>query len=115
MDPVREVRQAISESFSKVRQAFRTGDIELAKTVVATEAGTGAKCDAVIERLFQDKDIKTDRAVAYTLLARFLNRTGAHLANIATTVLRPAHLIDLPVSETECAEGAPADEPCETT
>ena len=75
---------------------------------VEMEDEISAKCDDIIGRLLLDEAIRTDRAVAYTLLARFLNRSAAHLDNIATTVLRPAHLIDLP-SDDAGAEDAPKD------
>ena len=99
--PVAEVRDAICDIFAKVRQAFREGNVELAQQAVRQEDEVSAKCDDIIERLLADDSIRTDRAVAYALLARFLNRSAAHLDNIATTVLRPAHLIDLPPDEAD--------------
>jgi len=106
--PIEEIRDAIRDIFVKVRQAFLQGNVELAEEVVSVEDEISAKCDDIIGRLLSDEAIRTDRAVAYTLLARFLNRSAAHLDNIATTVLRPAHLIDLP-SDDAAAEDPPKD------
>ena len=98
-----EIREGLRDLFEQVRQAFREGNPELAQQVLASEEQISAKCDEVIERLFKD-DIVCERAVTYTLLARFYNRTGAHLSNIATAVLMPAHKIDLPLAETDTTE-----------
>jgi len=103
-----EIQGAVGGLLKKVRRAFQEGDAELAEEVVAEECQTSRRCDVVIEKLFDD-DIPCGRAVTYTLLARYYNRTAAHLSNIASTVLVPPHMIDLPSEPPQ--EGSKSKEP----
>ena len=93
--PLAEIREAIRGLFDKVRLAFREGDSRPAEETVAAEDQISAKCDKVIDQLLKD-NLPCERAVTYTLLTRYYNRVAAHLANIASTVLVPPHMIDLP-------------------
>ena len=98
--PLREVREGIRHPFEKVRQAFRDGDVEVARQVVVADDALGEKSNGIIRRLYADH-VECERAVTYTLLARLYHRASAHLANIATSVLAPVHKLDLPANELE--------------
>jgi len=98
--PFKEVREGIHDLFEKVRQAFREGDADVARQVIVADDELGAKSNGIIRRLYTD-DVQCERAVTYTLLARLYHRASAHLANIATSVLAPAHKLDLPTGELE--------------
>lgn len=95
---LREVREGIRELFDKVRQTFREGNVEVARQVVVADEELGDKSNGIIRRLYND-NVECERAVTYTLLARLYHRVSAHLANIATSVLAPAHKLDLPAEE----------------
>ena len=104
--PLKEVREGIHDLFEKVRQAFREGDVEAARDVVVADDEIGRQSNGIIRRLYTDS-IECERAVTYTMLARLYHRASAHLANIATSVLAPAHKLDLPA---DGAEGEGQDE-----
>ena len=93
IEVIKEMRTRIEGLFVKVEKAFRVADQEVAEDVIHETDSMGARCDQMIEELIHD-DLPTPKAVAYTLLARYLKRIAGHLQNIATSVAGPVHQID---------------------
>ena len=91
--PFKELRASVEGLFSKARTAFAEADGKTAMHVIEEAEELGRRCDEMIEKLIRDK-LPTQKAVAYTLLARYLKRVAAHLANICTSVTGPVHEMD---------------------
>ncbi|HEX2253427.1 MAG TPA: PhoU domain-containing protein [Thermoanaerobaculia bacterium] len=74
--------------FTVCEEAFRADDPERARRVMATYAEVKVELLAYTERVAAS-DLGADMAVVYSGAARSLRRVGAHLANIASSVVLP--------------------------
>jgi phosphate uptake regulator len=95
IEPFNEIRERVNKLFVDARKAFRETDIEAGRDVMRTYGGIGGDCESIVRKLLSaEQDVRTTEGVAYTLLARHYKRVGAHLANIASTVVAPLDSID---------------------
>jgi len=93
--PLREVHETVTWLFESTREAFRESNTELAGEVLQRFGAMGKQCDYLIEELLRRKDdMPTDEAVSYGLLGRHMKRVGAHLSNIASSVVAPVENLD---------------------
>ncbi len=91
-----EFRALVSEignEFEPTAKCFEESDRELGHHVLEKTRALAKRADEVIERLLEEA-ISCRRAVSYTLLARYLKRVSAHLANIASSTVMPLHKLD---------------------
>jgi phosphate uptake regulator len=88
-----DIDKKITQMFADTKKAFIESDEEVAKGIWETERHIVKKCDSIIEDIAKSS-LKTDEAVAFTLVARFFKRTAAHLTNIATSVILPISELD---------------------
>jgi phosphate uptake regulator len=87
-DELRALAERIRPLFEICEQAFRQDDTELASQVVL--AHLEIKADLMrFTRKIADSDLSADMALVYGSAARILRRIGAHLSNIASTVVQP--------------------------
>ena len=93
MAPLHDIRTTICQLFTDTAGAIRDSDLDLAGRVVETGRSVARRCDELIESLIRD-DLPTSKTVAYTLLSRHYKRVGAHLVNIATSVINPLDQLD---------------------
>jgi phosphate uptake regulator len=95
LDPLEAVRAKVERLFTSTQEAFGKSDVPLARAALKDFEGLSLDCDALVHMLLQEHDhMHTDEAVAYGLLTRHMKRIGAHLANIATAVVAPVHMLD---------------------
>lgn len=95
-DHAGEFRTLIGEldaGFEPVARSFEESDRELGRATVEKTRALAKRAEAIIDRLLEE-DPPRPRAVAYTLLARYLKRVSMHLANIATSTVMPLHKLD---------------------
>jgi phosphate transport system protein len=92
-DEFRSIIGALDETFEPVARSFEESDRELGHTTVEKTRALAKRAEAVIDRLLEEA-APPPRAVAYTLLARYLKRVSMHLANIATSTVMPLHKLD---------------------
>jgi phosphate uptake regulator len=85
------IREKIERSIPLTKSAFIDADAESAKNLLAEFVWVGHKCDNVLEALVGDETLAVREAVVYGLLFRYLKRIGAHLRNIASSVVNPFH------------------------
>lgn len=85
-------REVIDE-FSKTKDAFKNSDEELAREVLDIETRIVKNCDDILKKLASGK-LDTNKAVCYTLTARYFKRIAAHLANIGSSVILPISQLD---------------------
>ncbi|UCG57825.1 MAG: hypothetical protein JSU70_23535 [Phycisphaerales bacterium] len=79
--------------FERTREAFIDADDEKAKSAWDFEKKIAKTCDAIVERVARSS-LSVNEAVCFTLIARHFKRIGAHLVNIATSVILPLSDLD---------------------
>ena len=79
--------------FSTTLKTFVEFDEEKAYQLVTDARAFAKECDAIIQRL-ADSQLTANRAVCFTVTARFMKRIASHLVNIATAVIVPLSDLD---------------------
>ena len=91
--PFIELSEQVENLFGKTRKAFERSDEEIAHSIITKGNQISKQCDMLLKQLIVD-NISTDKAVAYTLLARYFKRISSHLVNIATSVVTSVDNLD---------------------
>jgi len=87
-DDLRELAARLKPIFPLTREAFSEGDPEKANRVIAAVRALRVDLLAYTARV-AESDLTADMAVVYSGAARSLRRVGAHLSNIASSVVQP--------------------------
>jgi phosphate uptake regulator len=87
-DELRELSARLRPLFGLTRQAFSRDQPETARKVMATASELKAEFLDFTRRV-AESDLTADMAVVYSGAARSLRRVGAHLSNIASSVVQP--------------------------
>ena len=87
------VDKSIVLLFDKTKKAFIDSDEEKAKSCWEIERGVTKHCDDLIKKLAAS-NLDANKAVTFTLIARYYKRLASHLTNIATSVILPISEID---------------------
>ncbi len=87
------IDKEILELFQKTKKAFIESDESTAQESWSAEREIGKRCEAIIEKL-ASSDLSANKAVCFTLMARYYKRLAAHLTNIATSVILPINELD---------------------
>ena len=88
-----ELPEKISRYFSDTVQAFIEYDENKAYEVIRNERAFAKECDNIIHKLAKSQ-LTANRAVCFTMTARFLKRIASHLSNITTAVVMPLSELD---------------------
>jgi phosphate uptake regulator len=91
--PLIELSDQVENLFSKTRKAFERSDDEMARSIMEKGTRISKQCDMLLTQLMVD-NLPTKKAVAYTLLSRYLKRISSHLTNIATSVITSVDNLD---------------------
>jgi len=87
-DELRALSARLVPLFGLTRKAFSEDDRKTARRVMAT--ASELKADFLdFTRRVAESDLTADMAVVYSGAARSLRRVGAHLSNIASSVVQP--------------------------
>jgi len=89
IDRVREIARKVSGAFETTIKAFHEGDSELARQVMEIQAELARECDLLTDKLLAETESCGRDAVIRALLLRFLKRVGAHLKNVASSLVNP--------------------------
>jgi phosphate transport system protein len=92
-DEFRALMDQIAAAFEPTAKCFQESDATLGHDVLEKTRALAQSADGVIDRLLDD-ELGCRQAVSYTLLARYLKRVAAHLANIASSTVMPLHKLD---------------------
>ena len=87
-DELRGLSSRLRPLFEICERAFREDDIDEARRVIAAHAELKREFTAFIHQVAAS-DLSADMAIVYAVSARILRRIGAHLSNIASTVVQP--------------------------
>jgi len=83
-------KEKIDTMFDLTFKAFMDADKDSAGKVESMYRDeVRVRIDKSIREIMNDKEISVKKAIAYTLLARYLRRISGHLTNIASTVRSP--------------------------
>ena len=93
MTPLVEISEEIETLIGRTGEAFIESQPDIAQSVVHESHTIASECDMILKQLIQD-DLPTQKAVAYSLLSRYLKRLARHLGNIASSVLVSVDEID---------------------
>jgi len=92
-DEFRAVIAELDACFEPVARSFEESNRELGRGMVTKTRSIAKRAEAIIDSLLEE-DPPRRRAVAHTLLARYLKRVSMHLANITTSTVMPLHKLD---------------------
>ena len=87
-DELRAFAAKLRPAFAACETAFREGDVEQAREVIAAHGRLREELKAYRSRVAAS-DLSADMAIVYAGAAQILRRVGAHLSNIASTVVQP--------------------------
>ncbi len=91
---VQESEERVRELFDGVIGALRKSDETLAAAILADHRNLTQRCDEMMRELISGKDgLDKSEAVTLALYVRYLKRVGAHLTNIASSIVNPFHRI----------------------
>jgi phosphate uptake regulator len=88
-----ELDKELIELFKDTKKAFIESDEHTAAKSWNYEREISLRCDKIIEELAKS-NLSVNEAVCFTLMARHFKRLGAHLTNIATSVILPLSDLD---------------------
>lgn len=87
-DELRQAAARLRPLFALTERAFREADVDEARQVVREHATLREELKNYRARL-AGSDLSADMVIVYAGAAQILRRVGAHLANIASTVIQP--------------------------
>lgn len=87
-DELRRFAERVRPMFPMCERAFRKADVEEARKVIAAHRELRKELKGYRSRVAAS-DLSADMAIVYAGAAQILRRVGAHLSNIASTVVQP--------------------------
>jgi phosphate uptake regulator len=88
-EPFLRMESQLEDMFEKAQRAFLESDDKLAREVVETRVQVKNQCKELLAKVMTDTSLNQESAVAYALVIYYFKRVGAHLFNIASSVLVP--------------------------
>jgi phosphate transport system protein len=88
-EPFLKMETQLEDMFAKAQRAFLESDARLAREVVATKSTVKHECSDLLARIMADRELDSEAAASFALLVYYFKRVGAHLFNIASSVLVP--------------------------
>lgn len=85
IDYSRQIRELFQDSLN----AFKNGDVELAKKIIDRHFEIKSKINDHIYKIATKEPSSTVNYVAYGLFLRYLKRISSHLMNVATSITNP--------------------------
>lgn len=87
-DELRDLADRLLPLFDLCEQAFREDDVESARQVMSAHTQLKSDFTDYLRRV-ADSNLTADMAIVYATASRILRRIGAHLSNIASSVVQP--------------------------
>ena len=91
IDFIQEGKEKTLKMFEDTIQAYIKCEPDVAKGIMEEQATFATECQEMLEKMIQDGDITVKEGIIYALLIRYLKRVGAHLKNIASSIVNPFH------------------------
>lgn len=88
-DTLRAIATDTLALFADSSNSLRAGDEALAADVMKRYQSINLRCEALIDQLLADGNLSSREGIALALAARYLKRVGAHLSNLASSVVNP--------------------------
>jgi len=91
IDFIQEGKEKTLKMFEDTIQSYIKCEPDVAKGIMEEQATFATECQEMLEKMIQDGDITVKVPNIYALLIRYLKRVGAHLKNIASSIVNPFH------------------------
>ena len=91
IDFIQEGKEKTLKMFEDTIQSYIKCEPDVAKGIMEEQATFATECQEMLEKMIQDGDITVKEGIIYALLIRYLKRVGAHLKNIASSIVNPFH------------------------
>ena len=91
-DQLASVEKRIADLFQRTAKAFKDGDEESARSIMAEyKEELASDCDQIIDHIVAGKtdDLSPGEAASVALYTRYLKRIASHLRTIVTSVVNP--------------------------
>jgi len=99
---IKSTHQMISQFFTRTAKAFSDVDTEDAHKIMEAIRSLTHECDGHIKEINESQEImKNYEVVTSVLTFRYFKRVAAHISNIASGIINPAHKIDYFGKETD--------------
>jgi phosphate uptake regulator len=89
IDRIREIEGNVTRVYEMTIKAFAEGDSELARAAMELNVSITRESDQLTDKLLAETAMPARDAVIRALLLRFLKRVGAHLKNVASSLVNP--------------------------
>jgi phosphate transport system protein len=91
IDRIREIEAEVVRLYTMTIEAFEQGDSDKGRKAMELQAELSRQCDGLTDKLLAETEMPGRDAVIRALLLRFLKRVGAHLKNVASSLVNPYH------------------------
>lgn len=92
-DAIVELRDELMLIFDGTCTALKEDDAERASRAMSRSAEFGRRCESIVDDLCNSDSPRVCEVVVGALAARFMKRMGAHLSNLASSVVNPVDRI----------------------
>lgn len=89
IDRIREIEANVTRVYEMTIKALSEGDSELAREAMELNVAITRESDQLTDKLLAETAMPARDAVIRALLLRFLKRVGAHLKNVASSLVNP--------------------------
>ena len=93
LERLSSIQKRIADRFPLLKGAFLESDEDAAKKILDDYGAIKAECNKILSDLLSE-EMPTRKAVATTLLSRYLKRINSHMSNIASGLVYPLDQID---------------------
>ena len=90
-EDIQRIEQGVVEIFEEIIPSLKVSDKEAARRLIDSHWWIVKRCDEIVDQLVEKEDpaLTSGDAVSTALYARYLKRVGAHLMNIASSIVNP--------------------------
>ena len=89
IERIREIECNVTKVYEMTIKALAEGDSELAREAMELNVAITRESDQLTDKLLAETAMPARDAVIRALLLRFLKRVGAHLKNVASSLVNP--------------------------
>jgi len=91
IDFIQSGKKRTLKMFEDTIQSYVKCDPDVARGIMEEQSVFANECQEMLESMIQDGGLTVKEGIIYALLIRYLKRVGAHLKNIASSIVNPFH------------------------
>jgi len=85
--------EKLRQLFGSLKNSLKNAQVEQAKGIMDEKTWVCHRCDFIIEKIMTEESLGVKEAVIFSLLFRYLKRIGAHIGNIASSIVNPFYRV----------------------